>query len=152
MYTHECMWLQWTPSLTHELTRSRNNAMTLDDLGWLFRTFLILRKHHHDHEWHFYPEVSFRYDKIWSVMSFINPPVNSFPPWQNGRHFTDNLFRCIFVNEKFCILIQISLKFVFKHLIDNNLALVKIMAWRSISDKPLSEPMLTRFTDAYMWH
>ena len=26
------------------------------------------------------------------------------------------------------------------------------MAWRRIGDKPLSEPMLTRFTDAYMPH
>ena len=26
------------------------------------------------------------------------------------------------------------------------------MAWRRIGDKPLSEPMLTQFTDAYMRH
>ena len=26
------------------------------------------------------------------------------------------------------------------------------MAWRRIGDKPLPEPMLTRFTDAYMRH
>ena len=26
---------------------------------------------------------------------------NSSPPGQNGRHFTDDNFRCIFVNEKF---------------------------------------------------
>ena len=34
--------------------------------------------------------------------------------------------------------------------IDNNQALVKIMASHQIDDKPLSEPILTRFTDAYM--
>ena len=28
----------------------------------------------------------------------------------------------------------------------------EIMAWRRIGDKSLSEPMLPRFTDAYMWH
>ena len=28
---------------------------------------------------------------------------NSFPPGQNGRHFADDIFRCIFVNEKICI-------------------------------------------------
>ena len=33
--------------------------------------------------------------------------------------------------------------------IDNKLVLVYIMSWRQI-DKPLSEPVLTRFTDAYM--
>ena len=50
--------------------------------------------------------------------------VNSSPPGQNGRHFTDYIFRCIFVNEKFCMLIQISLKFVPKGPIDNNPAFV----------------------------
>ena len=38
--------------------------------------------------------------------------------------FADNIFRCNFVNEKFCILIEISLKFVPKGPINNNPALV----------------------------
>ena len=67
--------------------------------------------------------------------------INSSLPGQNGRHFADVIFRCILVNEKFCILIKISLKFVPKGLIDNNPALVEIMAWRRIGDKPLSESM-----------
>ena len=50
--------------------------------------------------------------------------INSSPPGQNGRHFTDNIFRCIFVNEKLYILIKILLKFVPKGPIDNNPALV----------------------------
>ena len=54
------------------------------------------------------------------------------------------------MNEKFCILIKISLKFVPKGPVDNNPALVQIMAWCGIGDKPLSEPVLTRFTDAYV--
>ena len=49
---------------------------------------------------------------------------NSSPPGQNGRHFTDDIFSCIFVNEKFCILIEISPKLVPKGPIDNNPALV----------------------------
>ena len=53
-------------------------------------------------------------------------------PGQNGRHFADDTFRCIFVNEKFCVLIKISLKFVPKAPIDSIFALVKIMAWRWI--------------------
>ena len=52
---------------------------------------------------------------------------------------------------KFCIMNKISLKFV-KGPINNNPALVSIMAWRPIGDKPLSEPMLTWFTDAFMRH
>ena len=49
--------------------------------------------------------------------------VNSSPPGQNGPHFADNIFRCIFQNEKFCIFIKISPKFVSKGPIDNNKAI-----------------------------
>ena len=73
------------------------------------------------------------------------------PLGQNGHHFADHIFRCIFMNEKFCILIKVSLKFVPKGSIENNPALAKIMTRHRIGDKPLSEPMLTFFTDAYMW-
>ena len=34
--------------------------------------------------------------------------------------------------------------------IDNNKASVQIMVWRRIGDKPLSEPKITKLTDAYM--
>ena len=61
----------------------------------------------------------------------------------SGRHFTGDIFRCIFVNENFFILIKFSLKFVSKGPINNIPALVQIMAWRRSGDKPLSEPMLT---------
>ena len=47
-----------------------------------------------------------------------------FPPGQNGRHFADDIFKRIFLDEKFAILIKISLKFVSKGPIDNNLAVV----------------------------
>ena len=72
------------------------------------------------------------------------------PPGQNGRHFADAIFWCIFVNEKFYVLIKISVKFVPTCPIYNNTAFSHIMAWRRIGDKPLSELMLTRFTDAYI--
>ena len=61
-------------------------------------------------------------------------------------------FRRQYFQMHFCILIEISLKFVPKGPIDNNPALVQIMAWCRIGDKPLSQPMMNRFTDAYMWH
>ena len=64
----------------------------------------------------------------------------------------DDMFKWIFLNENGKIPIKISLKFVPRSPIDNKPALVQIMAWRRPSDKPLSEPMLTQFTDAYMWH
>ena len=56
------------------------------------------------------------------------------------------------MNEKFFISIQISLKFVPKGQIDNNPALVQIMAWRQIGDKPSSEPVLTWITDTCVRH
>ena len=78
--------------------------------------------------------------------------LNLSPPGQNGRLFPDAIFKHIFMNEKFCILIQISLKFVPEGPINNNPALVQIMAWRRSGDKPISEPTLTQFIDAYMRH
>ena len=78
--------------------------------------------------------------------------INSSLPGQNGRHFTDEIFKHIFMNEKFCILIHISLKFVLKGLIHNKAALVQVMAWRRTGDKPLPETKLIQFTDAYMRH
>ena len=52
----------------------------------------------------------------------------------------DDIFKCIFLNEKFCIVIRISLKFVPKGPIgDNKWALVQVMAWR-------------QFIDTYMRH
>ena len=80
------------------------------------------------------------------------PGINSSIPGQNGRLFADDIFRCISANEKFCILIKISLRFVPWGPIDNNPVLIQIMTWRRIGDKPLSEPMLTRITDGYIRH
>ena len=49
--------------------------------------------------------------------------ANSSAHGQNGRRFADDIFRCISLNEKFCILIKMSLKFVPKGPFDNNPAL-----------------------------
>ena len=50
--------------------------------------------------------------------------ITSSPTGQHGRHFADDIVRCILLNEKFCILINISLQFVPKCPIDSNPALV----------------------------
>ena len=80
--------------------------------------------------------------------------LNSSPPGQNGRSFADDIFKCIFMNEKFCILIRISLSLNFgsKGPIDNKSALIWVMAWCRTGAKPLPKPMLTQFNDAYMCH
>ena len=76
----------------------------------------------------------------WSIIS-----VNTLRPRQNGRHFADDIFKCIFLNENVCILIKISLKFVPQGTINNIPALVQIMAWRRPGNMPLSGPMMVRF-------
>ena len=75
-------------------------------------------------------------------MSLMWCHFNTLRPRQNGRHFADDTFKPIFVNENVRLLIEISLKFVPKGPINNIPALVQIMAWRRPGDKPLSEPML----------
>ena len=66
--------------------------------------------------------------------------INILRPIQNGRHFPDDISKCILLSENVLISIKISPKFVPKDPINNIPALT--MAWRRPGDKPLSEPML----------
>ena len=68
--------------------------------------------------------------------------VNTLRPRQNGRHFPDDIFKCISLDENVSISLSISLKFVSKVRINNIQPLVQIMAWRRSGDKPLSEPVM----------
>ena len=65
-------------------------------------------------------------------------------PRQNGRHFADDIFKCIFLDKSVWIAIYISLKIVPNGSINYILASVQIMAWRRPGDKPLSEPVMVR--------
>ena len=71
--------------------------------------------------------------------------VNSLRPRQNGRHFADNIFKCIFSNENVRISIQISRQFVPRGQIYSNPTLVQIMNlwwlvyWRIYASLGLSE-------------
>ena len=92
----------------------------------------------------------------WNKMKLINkhllvplsclhlpfPRFNTLRPRQDGRHFPDDVFKWIFLNEEVCISVKISLKFVHRGPLNNIWALVQIMAWRRSGDKPLSEPMM----------
>ena len=62
--------------------------------------------------------------KIFIIQNLCLNGINSSPPVQHGRHFADDAFKCIFVKEKVCILIQTSLNIVSKGPIDNIPALV----------------------------
>ena len=70
--------------------------------------------------------------------------INTLRQKQNRRHFADNTFKCIFLNENVWILITIWLGFVPKGPINNIPALVQIMAWWRPGAKPLSELMMVR--------
>ena len=78
------------------------------------------------------------------VKNFNVCSLNTLRLRQNGRHFPDVSFKCIFLNESAWIPIKISLKFVSNGPIDNIPAFVQQMAWRWPGDKPLSEPMVVR--------
>ena len=68
--------------------------------------------------------------------------LNTLRSRQNGRHFPDDIFRWIFLNENVWISLKFSLKFLPRFRINNIPPLVQIMAWRRLGDKPLSGPMM----------
>ena len=63
--------------------------------------------------------------------------------------WADDIFICNFVNEIVSISIKIPPNFVPKGLIDNKWWLVQVMACHQTGHKPLPEPMMTQFNDAY---
>ena len=78
--------------------------------------FLILVR------WHFCIESAPRTS---SSTSLVTKCIHILRSKQNGCHVADNIFWCLFVNESNCIF---SLSFVPQGPIDNNAALVQIMA------------------------
>ena len=91
-------------------------------------------------------------DGLYYTFNAYMDSVNSFPLDKIGRHLADDIFKCIFLNENDRTQIQLSMKYVPRSPINNEPALVKVMAWRWTGDKPLPEPMMTQFDDAYMRH
>ena len=78
-----------------------------------------------------------RVDKSLSIYNVDNIPTEiKWPP------FRRRLFQMYFSNENIWISINISLKFVPSGRIKNIPALVPILAWRRLGNKPLSEPMI----------
>ena len=70
------------------------------------------------------------HSKIYWSLRWCLRGINTLRSRQNGRRFTNETFKRIFLNENIIILIEISLKFVPKGPINNIPALVQIMAWR----------------------
>ena len=81
---------------------------------------------------------------LWTSTFLYPPYINTLRPGQDDRHFPDDIFKCIFLNENERISMQISLKFVPKGPINNIPVLVQIVAWRRQGAKLLSELMVVR--------
>ena len=60
-------------------------------------------------------------------------------------NFTDEIFKCFFLNENAWIFHKISLRFVRQIRINNIPVFVQIMSWCRAGDKPLSETIMVRF-------
>ena len=69
---------------------------------------------------------------VWTanLMLLTYPPPPPPPPKQNGRHFADDVFKSIFLNENFVFWFQMSRMFVLNGPFDIRRELVQIMAWR----------------------
>ena len=70
--------------------------------------------------------------------------LNSSPLDIMAAILADDIFKFISLNENDRITIQTSHKFIHRRPIDRKSALVQVMAWRPLGDKPLSEPMMVR--------
>ena len=86
----------------------------------------------------------------WLSIPFRLPGLTHLPLAKKAAILADDIFKCSLLNENDRISIQISLKFVPRNPIDNKPAMIQVMAWRWIGDKPLPAPMMAQFTDAYM--
>ena len=63
------------------------------------------------------------------------------PLGKMAANLTDNIFKCIFINESFCISFRISVKFVTRGPINNRLTLVQVMAWRQAITLTNADPI-----------
>ena len=69
----------------------------------------------------------------------------------NDCHSPDNIFKCIFLKENFCVLIQISLMWILKCPIDCKAELVVAVARHWKGNRPLPQPMVTTIIGA-VWY
>ena len=125
---------------------------------WNRNTSIIIREMIYDKRWLFFVQFSDQHLHAFStfvnviflilrISSSVSIFTHQLTHWDLGKmadKFADDIFQCIFLNENCWILIKISLKYVRKGPIDNDRALVQIMAWCLHGDKPFSEPMMVR--------
>ena len=68
------------------------------------------------------------------------------PSWRNGSKVTDNKVECKILNKDWLVSIFIDRNIIFEVWL---MWLIQIMAWRWISGKPTSKPLVTQFNAVY---
>ena len=126
----------------HKSNKIKENSNTVRHLimGQIITTqnLVAIKVVRHAGQWNI---IVYIFSMPW-VGNNIVTTFNTLKPRQDGRHFPDDIFICIFLNKNEWHSIKISLKFVPRVAINNFPALVQTMAWRRPGDKPLSEPMM----------
>ena len=95
---------------------------------------------YHQHSYLSYASIAVAFDG--GTKGLLLTSLNTLRPTQNGRHFSDDIFKCIFFNENVSIVIKISRKFVPNVLVNHIPILALIVAWHRPGDKQLYEPMM----------
>ena len=138
------IWFLWNSITYTTINGSKHPGYALgpsrdDVMSWIwFSNYWRLMRRNHRSRGCLYLQLEYSVERVDIDLLCIN----TLRPRQNGRHFADDTFKPIFLNENIRISINISLKFVPKGPINNIPPLVQIMAWRRPGDKPLSETML----------
>ena len=116
-------------------------------LWYVHVCYLISCLWHHKWKWYHYShehtgECNHIFEKKMHVLWKISKLLwhDTLRPRQNGCHFPNNMFKCIFLNENVWISLKIS--FMRKVRMSHIPALVQIMAWRRPGNELLSEPMV----------
>ena len=122
------------PGWTLQSQRTLFYCKVFDVVNWIFKSFYLSMNS--------ISLVEHILLKIYPTRSRITYRINTLRSRPNGRHFADDIFKRIFLNEKVQVFIQTSLKFVPKGPMNYKSTLVQIIARRGSGDKPLSEPMV----------
>ena len=90
---------------------------------------------------------------VWSRFTWVSLLFRlTHLTWTKWPPYSRQHFKMHFHEWKGLYSIQIQLMFVRKGPVDGKSALVQVMAGRRTGAEPLSELMLTQFTDTYMLH
>ena len=110
------------------LTTNRDGNIIQYGQRWRLFTFQYTKSCYRFVWYKFSTNFNYKSFAIWKC--FISQSLsesyhfNTLRPIQNGRCFADDTFKRVFMNKKLCILIRISMKFVFKGPIDNKSSLI----------------------------